>query len=399
VLLIVLMVGTTGGAYAAPPEPGTPPYPPLPSSQPPTNIESNAAPSQPLDLPPLTAVLVVGPIDEPDGEWTVREKANMELAAAELEANGVTVHRFYAPETDWGEIRAAAEGAHFFLYRGHGVYWSWMPAPVVGGLALLGTLVSPDDLRRDLKLAPNAIVMLYGCFTAGSSSIDENPIPSEEAQRRVAQYSDPFVEIGVAGYYANWFGDAFRVYVRSLFQGMTLGQAYEAFYDFDPATVERYMHPEEPGLVLWLDKDRLESGWQYDNAFAGLPDLTLSDLFQSSALEVTPSAIAHIAGPDYPPATFSLHIDSTSPDPFHWVATVTPQVPWLELHPSSGSNGQDASVVVVSTDLASGTHQATVQIAADDPQLQDSEQTIPVTVHVVQRVHTAYLPLAVRSTR
>jgi hypothetical protein len=323
----------------------------------------------------------------------------MELAAAELEANGVAVHRFYAPQTDWGEIQVAAEGAHFFLYRGHGVYWSSLPNPVVGGLALEGTVVSPDDLRRDLKLAPHAIVMLYGCFTAGSSSIDESPIPSEEAQRRVVQYSDPFVEIGVAGYYANWFGDAFREYVRSLFQGMTLGQAYEAFYDFDPTTVERYMHPVEPGLVLWLDKDQLESGWQYDNAFAGLPDLTLNDLFQSAGLEVTPSAIAHIAGPDYPPATFSLDIGSTEGNPFYWAATVAPQVPWLELHPPSGSSGQDATVVVVPAGLAAGTHQATVQITADDPQLQDAEQTIPVTVHVVQRVHTAYLPLAVRSTR
>jgi len=127
----------------------------------------------------------------------------MDLAAAELAANGVTVHRFYTPNNDWGQIKAAAEGAHFLFYRGHGVYWDSMPSPTVGGFHLKELFVSSDDIRNDLHLAPNAIVMLYGCFTAGSSSEDSGSISSAEAQRRVAQYSDPFFDIGAAGYYAN----------------------------------------------------------------------------------------------------------------------------------------------------------------------------------------------------
>ena len=31
---------------------------------------------------------------------------------------------------------------------------------------------SPDRIRTYMHLAPNAIVMLYGCFTAGSSSAE-----------------------------------------------------------------------------------------------------------------------------------------------------------------------------------------------------------------------------------
>ena len=217
----------------------------------------------------------------------------MDLAAAELEANGVAVHKFYAPNNDWDQNSAAADGAHFFLYRGHGIYWTSFPQPAVGGMALHGRLVSSDDIRRDLNLASNAIIMLYGCFTAGSSSIDGHSIGSAEAQRRVVQYSDPFFDAGASAYYANWYGDAFQHFLRSLFRGMTLGDAYEAAWDFGDATVERLTRPDDSRLVLWLDKDYWDKSWQYNNAFTGRPDRTLMDLFQATGLGVAPAAMPY----------------------------------------------------------------------------------------------------------
>jgi hypothetical protein len=217
----------------------------------------------------------------------------MDLAAAELEANGVTIRKFYTPNNDWDQIKTAADGAHFFLYRGHGVYWTSLPQPTVGGLALNGRLISSDDIRRDLHLASNAIVMLYGCFTAGTSSIDEHSIGSTEAQRRVVQYSDPFFEAGASAYYANWYGDAFQRFLRDLFRGMTLGDAYEAAWDFDDTTVERLTRPNDSRLALWLDKDYWDKSWQYNNAFTGLPDRTLLELFQATGLGVAPKSMPH----------------------------------------------------------------------------------------------------------
>ena len=226
-VLLALSVVMVTSVQANPPLPQTPPSPPLVPTQP-GLAPAGTAPLAPraLNLPPLTAVLIVGPIDGDYGSWTTQEKQNMELAAVELEANGVTVHRFYTPNNNWGQITAAAQGAQFLFYRGHGVYWSALPNPTVGGFALHDSFVSSEMIRTDLELAPNAIVMLYGCFTAGSSSSDDSPINSAEAQRRVAQYSDPFFDIGAAGYYANWFGDAFQKYVRYLYQGQTLQGAY-----------------------------------------------------------------------------------------------------------------------------------------------------------------------------
>jgi hypothetical protein len=253
------------------------------------------APSDLIGGPNLKAVLVVGPIDGDHGSWTTREKANMELAAAELEVNGVAVHRFYTPINDWQQITAAANGAHFFLYRGHGVYWTSLPNPKVGGLALHGRLVSSEEIRRDLHLAPNAIVMLYGCFTAGSSSIDAHSIGSPEAQRRVLQYSDPFIDAGASAYYANWYGDAFQRFLRNLFRGMTLGAAYEAAWDFGETTVERLTRPGDSRLALWLDKDYWQESWQYNNAFTGLADRTLIDLFEAAGLGLAPPRMPYAA--------------------------------------------------------------------------------------------------------
>ncbi|MFN2292577.1 MAG: hypothetical protein ACK2UC_15405, partial [Anaerolineae bacterium] len=117
-VLLACSLLMAAGVQAGPPLPHTPPAPPVapPELAPASDGAAPPAPSA-LSLPPLKAVLIVGPIDSDYGTWTTQEKQNMELAAVEMEANGVTVHRFYAPNNDWGQIVAAAEGAHFLFYR------------------------------------------------------------------------------------------------------------------------------------------------------------------------------------------------------------------------------------------------------------------------------------------
>jgi hypothetical protein len=346
----------------------------------------------------LKAVLLVGPIDGDNGTWTTEEKDHMELAAAELEANGVTVYRFYTPNNNWEQIKAAAEGAHFLFYRGHGVYWSAMPNPTVGGFALKNHFVSADDIRNDLHLAPNAIVMLYGCFTAGSSSIDDPPINSQEAQRRVAEYSDPFFDISAAGYYANWFGDAFQMYVRYLFQGMTLGEAYEAYFDFNPITVERYIHPNHPATAMWLDKDFWDGTREYNNAFVGLPNKTLADLFEIKAMELTPPAITYLAKPSYAARTFTIQVDGgTNSETFGWAATVSPTgAAWIDAQPQSGISGEKITVTITPTSQSLGTYQASIQVVADSPEVRDGNQSIPITLHVVDQIYSVYVPIVLQ---
>lgn len=282
ITVFLLLVIPNGQVFAdsEPPAPVTPPVPVTVPSEPSSNHLEPEAAFGTLALPPMKAVLIVGPIDGDNGSATIAEKNNMELAAKELEANGVTVYRFYTPNNNWDQIKAAANGAHFLMYRGHGVAWGSGPALPVGGFSLKDRAVSGDDIRRDIRLATNAIVMLYGCYTAGSSSSDTASISMAEAKRRIEMYADPFFDVGASGYFADWFGDAFQFYVRALFSGMTQQQAYEAYQDYDSTKINRTTFSANPSYSLWMGwDDWYEPKPLYNNAYIGVPSRRLPELF------------------------------------------------------------------------------------------------------------------------
>jgi hypothetical protein len=182
--------------------------------------------------------------------------------------------------------------------------------------------------------------------------------------------------------------------VRYLFQGLTLGDAYESFYDFSPTTVERYTHPDHPELAMWLDKDFWSNRWQYNNAFAGLPDQTLEDLFEVTAMELSTLAVRYIAEPTFPPRSYGVSVESTSTETFTWTAGVTPGgLHWLDVTPLSGSSGEQMAITFTPTALASAVYPASIRVLAGTPQIENGDQTITITLYIVDQVHFAYLPL------
>jgi hypothetical protein len=371
-----------GGSIALPalagenPPYGTADYPPRPPEYVPIPAQPLTDRLSSLSLTPLKAVLLVGPIDGDYGDWTLQEVDNMELAADVLEENGVTIYRFYPGDgSTFADIEAAANGAHFLLYRGHGVYDGNLPYPNVGGFSLSSGYYSPDRIRTYMHLAPNAIVMLYGCFTAGSSSAEGDlyDIGIVEAGRRVSQYSDPFFDIGAVGYYANWFGNAFEQFLSNLFAGQTLGQAYEDFFDFNSATVYRTTHLYHPELNMWIDKDYWDGYWQYNNAFAGKHSLTLEDLFPVPTLggiptnidftvDVTPEIIVQPASYMVTPANISGN------EVIDWAIEVSGD--WLEVLPTHGTTPASAFTVTplnYATDKP-GEYTGTITVTAESPE-------------------------------
>jgi hypothetical protein len=388
-IVALWLLGTCGVALAQGPEPQiVPELPRAPAS--PLSPQSSPPTASPFaqSLPPLKAVLIVGPIDGDTGNWTTSEKKNMDLAASELAANGVAVQKFYAPNNDWAQIKAAANGAHFLLYRGHGVYWPppGMPHPPVGGFNLSGNSmpISNQKIRDELKLAPNAIVMLYACFSAGSAANDTGDIGLAEAQRRVGEYSHPFLDTGVAGYYADWFGDAFQLWVRYLFAGQTLGQAYKSFYDFNASTVNYGVHPDpqHTDKAMWLDKDN----WtyvKYNNAFVGLLGETLATLFNPVSCLATPSS----------PKQF-YYRNVSVPAGAGWTASFTAGAgSWVTANPLSGTGGGDITVQIKPSGLSVGKYQTGLKIVVTAPDGSKTEQTFAISLYVVQHLHPVYLPI------
>lgn len=398
ILITVLSPIHTAFSYSGFTHSDFPPRPP--ESETPDNMQITGDNSIKLSLPPLKAVLLVGPIDGNAGDWTKEEIANMELAAEVLIRNGVEVHKFYPGTGTFAEIEAAAEGAHFLLYRGHGVYDGKMPNPTVGGFSLSSGYYPPERIRTNLHLAPNAIVMLYGCFTAGSSSAagDELDIGINEANRRVAQYSEPFFKIGAAGYYANWFGNAFESYLNNLFIGQTLGKAYENYFDFNSQTVSRTFHPDFLTLPMWVDKDNW-GYWQYNNAFVGLADKTLADLFPPPTLDASAENLSFFystTDQQFMSSAFDLNLKNIGDDQlidWEFVSNAS----WIV---TSADNGQTPNTISISVNNfdknTPGDYEGTITFngSIDASQVKNSPITIPVTLTVSDKsISRIFLPV------
>ena len=405
---LLLLAVSIGNVLAAEPVPYTPnplPRQPAVKDNPVTPLGGVADPTG-IKMPVLNAVLVVGPIDKADGEWTLTEIKNMKLAETELISHGVIVKTFYAPNDSWEAVRTAAAGAQFFLYRGHGISDGNNPLNV-GGLFLTSGYVSPDNIRTGLHLAKNAIVMLYGCYAAGSSSEDKT-LSSSEAYRRVVQYSDPFFSAGAGGYFANWFGDAFQQFIRNLFEGKSLGNAYQSYYDYGAATVESFTRPADANAVLWLDKDYWDGGYKYDNAFVGLANKTLLDLFNTTMV-ASHSPIVHLATPTSSAQTTNITITGTTSLIFDWSATLSLNSAaitqaatqsafssWAILNTTSGKTGDQVSVTMNPTNLSTGTYSATVHLHSDTIGVNQPDQNIPIKLVVADRWNFVYIPVTIR---
>lgn len=145
--------------------------------------------------PAFKAVIVVGPV----GGQTTRYKAwANEIATAAKDA-GMSVCKVYTPYADDDTVKAAAKGADLFVALMHG---NGSPRPdrsaddgtanlkdeetaSRNGLGLNASRGSgatkyhgADWVRKHLRLAPNAIVVLsHMCYTSGNSE-DYDPLPS-----------------------------------------------------------------------------------------------------------------------------------------------------------------------------------------------------------------------------
>jgi hypothetical protein len=191
----------------------------------------------------LRAVAIVGDVGGGTGDFI----DDMEQAVDALQSHGVSVTEFYYGATSftWGDIVAAAQGAHILLYMGHGVY-GWGSPNNFGGFYLGDDkFVSPSMIRTDLDgvLASDAVIIFsHACFTAGSSGIDSGVVSQQEAEARVRSYAEPFVDIGIEAYFANnYFGSA-------------AGTVNALLSDYD----------------LWLDKCAYAENWNL--SFVGIPD-------------------------------------------------------------------------------------------------------------------------------
>lgn len=174
------------------------------------------------ELTSLKAVLIVGP--QEDGTSEAIKK--MDRIANFLKSKAVTVHTFYDSKSVWSNIVTASNGAHFFIYSGHGSTLGG--GGKVGGLCLASSnMISSEKMVAELKLAKNAMVLFSSvCGGAGSSADDTKDIGIEEASTRVTDYARPFFKTGAGAYYANNMSDGCLKFLRDFFDGKTIKECF-----------------------------------------------------------------------------------------------------------------------------------------------------------------------------
>ena len=153
----------------------------------------------------------------------------------------------YSPYATWKRVKVAARGANLFVYLGHGNGWPSNHGPfqpytkdglglnrMAGGGNYNTTYYGELYIKRDLLLAPGAVVLLMRtCYAAGNPE-GGGPTPVlDTARKRVDNYGAGFLRAGARVVIADIGGRAGYV-LRALFKsGRTMREIFWSSPDAD----------------------------------------------------------------------------------------------------------------------------------------------------------------------
>ena len=173
--------------------------------------------------------IIVGPVAEYTADYK-RFAAQAVAAAKRYRVDIVTVQ---TPDDTWPRVRAALEGASLVVYLGHG---NGYPSPYRSdpwpysengfGVNVPGARNNDDHqyfgeyyLRREVRLAPNAVVILsHLCYASGNSEPGMPEDGQKIAFQRVDNYAAGFMAAGAAAVIADGRGSP-AYYVQQVLSG------------------------------------------------------------------------------------------------------------------------------------------------------------------------------------
>jgi flagellar hook assembly protein FlgD len=168
-----------------------------------TLLRANAA----QGASPKRAVVVVGPVHERTSRYL---EYGRDMADA-AEQQGMEVVRIFHPNATKERVKRFANGAHLFIYAGHGNGWPSAFGPfqerTKNGIGINPTngdrttsnvkYYGADWLRANIELAPDAVVILSHLSYASGNASSGMPIPTQSvAVQRVDNFANGFLDIG-----------------------------------------------------------------------------------------------------------------------------------------------------------------------------------------------------------
>jgi flagellar hook assembly protein FlgD len=218
-------------------------------------------------------VVVVGPVAEHNAHY-IDDAHQIAREARRYTSNVVEI---ITPSATWQRVKAAAQGASVFVYLGHGNGWpSPYPPfqtatqdglgldPVVGANGSAHVYYGEDYIRANIRLAPNAVVLLFHlCYAAGNSEPGLAEGTLATAKQRVDNYGAGFIGAGARAVFAEGHPAHPAVdYIRALFTtNRTMDQIFRAAPTFHHHVLGPYDSQRTPGLRYELDPEHSSSAF------------------------------------------------------------------------------------------------------------------------------------------
>ncbi|HET7678365.1 MAG TPA: FlgD immunoglobulin-like domain containing protein [Candidatus Limnocylindrales bacterium] len=160
----------------------------------------------------LKAVIIVGPTHGLTASNLSRGEALAQLAAS----YGLDVRRVFHPRATWSAVLDNIQGASIVVYLGHGNGWPspYSPFqtetkdgmglnPIAGGSENTVKYYGEGPIAANVRLAPNAVVLLnHLCYASGNSEPGHAAPTQSVAKQRVDNYAAGFLRAGARAVFA-----------------------------------------------------------------------------------------------------------------------------------------------------------------------------------------------------
>jgi flagellar hook assembly protein FlgD len=264
------------------------------------------------------AVIIVGP----SASTTSHFLDDGQTIADQAKAAGMDVTTIFHPHATWQRVLDNIQGANLVVYMGHGNGWPSPYAPfqerTKDGFGLDGydgasansvTYYGANPIRSNIRLAPNAIVMLvHLCYASGNGE-PGMAIPSwSVAAQRVDNFSAGFLDVGARSVFAfGWF-QKYDIPDLLMNSDKTMEQIFETRYHGYPSGWigwdDRYVASERsPGVEMHLDP---HPTYGFYRSLVGGFNMSASDWRGSSSANASGSSTSASA-----PAITGLQVTST----------------------------------------------------------------------------------------
>ena len=234
-------------------------------------------------------VVIVGPV----GSSTAHYKADATAVVAEAKRYTSNVVKLTTPNATWAKVKAAAQGANILVYLGHGNGWP-SPYPPFQTVTKDGLGLDPssgadstkvvyygeDYLRSSIRLAPNAVVLLYHlCYASGNTEPGLAVGTFTDSRLRVDNYGAGFIGAGARAVFAEGHPSHPAVsYIRQLFTtNRSMAQIFRAVPSYHAHVLGPYASQRTPGLTFLVDPDSSAPSGFY-RSLVGDPGLTARDV-------------------------------------------------------------------------------------------------------------------------